>query len=83
MADTKKYYVSKEKLAFYDGKIKKFIGDADAAVLAEAQSFAEGLGVNYDAAGLAATKAGEVQTKLDAEVARAQGKENELAAAIE
>ena len=79
MADTKKYYVSKEKLAFYDGKIKKFIGDADAAILAEAKLYADGLDVNYDAAGAAATAESNAKSYTDTEVAKA----NEAAAAAQ
>lgn len=70
MADTKKFYVSKEKLAFYDEKIKKFIGDADAATLAAAKSHAEGLATNYDAAGAAATAKQEAIAHADAEIAK-------------
>lgn len=56
MANTKKY-VSLDKLSLYDEKIKKFLTDADAAALASAKSYADGLAVNYDAAGTAATAA--------------------------
>lgn len=56
MANTKKY-VSLDKLSLYDEKIKKFLADADAAALASAKSYADGLAVNYDAAGTAATAA--------------------------
>lgn len=52
-----KKYVSLEKLSLYDEKIKKFLADADAAALASAKSYADGLAVNYDAAGTAATAA--------------------------
>ena len=54
MANTKKY-VSLDKLGLYDEKIKKVIADADAAALDSAKSYADGLAVNYDAAGAAAT----------------------------
>ena len=76
MANTKKY-VSFDKLSLYDEKIKKVITDGDAAALASAKEYAEGLGVNYDAAGAAAT----VQGKLDEEVARAKAAEEANAAA--
>lgn len=76
MATTKKY-VSLEKLGLYDEKIKKVISDGDAAALASAKEYAEGLGTNYDAAGAAAT----VQSKLDEEVARAKAAEEANAAA--
>ena len=74
--NTKKY-VSLDKLSLYDEKIKKLISDADAAALASAKEFATNLGVNYDAAGAAAT----VQGKLDEEVIRAKAREDEVAAA--
>jgi hypothetical protein len=54
MANTKKY-VSLDKLGLYDEKIKKVITDGDAAALASAKSYADGLAVNYDAAGSAAS----------------------------
>ncbi len=54
MANTKKY-VSLDKLGLYDEKIKKLIADQDAAQLAAAKKYADDLGVNYDAAGAAAT----------------------------
>lgn len=80
MANTKKY-ISLDKLGLYDEKIKKYIGDADASTLAEAKSFAEGLGANYETAGSAATEAGKVQAKLDEEIARAKAAEEANAAA--
>lgn len=70
MAEIKKY-VSYDKLGKYDAKIKSVITAGDEATLAAAQSYAEGLAPNYDAAGSAAT----VQGKLDDEVARAQAAE--------
>lgn len=76
MATTKKY-VSFDKLRLYDEKIKKVISDGDAATLASAKTHAEGLGVNYDAAGSAAA----VQGKLDEEVLRAKAAEEANAAA--
>lgn len=78
---TEKKFVSLSKLGYYDDKIKKYIGDADAAVLAEAEAFATGLGSNYDIAGAATTEAGKVQAKLDEEVARAKAAEEANAAA--
>lgn len=58
MSTTKKY-VSLEKLSLYDEKIKKFLEDADTATLnsakAHAESYANSLASNYDAAGAAAT----------------------------
>lgn len=76
MANTKKY-VSLDKLGLYDEKIKKVITDGDTAALDSAKSYADGLAVNYDAAGSAAT----VQGKLDEEIARAKAKEDEIVAA--
>lgn len=73
-----KKYVSLEKLGLYDEKIKKHITDADAAVLASAKEFATGLGVNYDAAGAAAT----VQGKLDEEASRAKAEEERIAGLV-
>ena len=71
MAKTIKTYVSKENLTRYDGKIKKVITDADAQVLADAKTYADGLAANYDAVGTAQTKVNElangaVKTNTDA-----------------
>lgn len=74
---TEKKYVSLSKLGLYDEKIKKYLTDADTAALDSAKLYADGLAVNYDAAGSAAT----VQGKLDAEVTRAKAREDEIAAA--
>lgn len=80
MANTKKY-VSLDKLSLYDDKIKKVITDGDAASLQSAKdyakSYADGLAVNYDVAGAAAT----VQGELDKEVLRAKAAEEANAAA--
>ena len=70
MATTKKY-ISLDKLSLYDEKIKKVIADGDAAALASAKTYADGLAGNYETAGAAAA----VQTKLDEEVARAKAAE--------
>lgn len=77
MANTKKY-VSLDKLALYDEKIKKVITDGDAASLASAKEYADGLAANYDASGAAAG----VQAKLDEEVARAKAREDEIAGLV-
>lgn len=45
---------------YYDEKIKAYIAAADAADLAAAKKYAEDLGVNYDGAGVAETKVGEL-----------------------
>ena len=73
MANTKKY-VSLDKLSLYDEKIKKVIADADTAALDSAKKYADGLAVNYDAAGAAATA--EANAK-----AYADGKDAAIAAA--
>lgn len=75
MANTKKY-VSLDKLGLYDEKIKKVITDGDAATLDAAKGYADGLAVNYDAAGAAATAEANAKSYTDAEVAKA----NEAAA---
>ena len=75
MATTKKY-VSLEKLGLYDEKIKKYLADADDVVLDSAKDYADGLASNYDAAGTAATKAGEA---LASAQTYADGKVNALA----
>lgn len=77
MANTKKY-VSLAKLGLYDQKIKKVITDGDANALKEAKLYADGLAVNYEAAGAAAT----VQGKLDEEVTRAKAREDEIAGLV-
>jgi predicted nucleic acid-binding Zn-ribbon protein len=84
MANTKKY-ISLDKLGIYDEKIKGVISAGDAATLKDAKGYTDESFTlaNENAASLANTAAAGVQTKLDEEVARAQGKENELAAAIE
>lgn len=64
MATTKKY-VSLEKLGLYDEKIKKVISDGDAATLASAKSYADGLAVNYDAAGSASTAEANAKAYAD------------------
>lgn len=70
MANTKKY-VSLDKLSLYDTKIKKLISDADAAALASAKAYADGLATNYDAAGSAASAEAAAKSYTDTEVAKA------------
>lgn len=79
MADTatQKKYIDLTALQTYDGKIKSLIDTKDEAVLASAKGYADGLAVNYDAAGSAAT----VQTNLNAEISRAQAAEQANATA--
>lgn len=74
--NTKKY-VSLDKLSLYDEKIKKYLNDADAVVLASAKQYTDDSAKLFDAAGAAAT----VQGKLDEEVIRAKAREDEVAAA--
>lgn len=71
MANTKKY-VSLDKLSLYDEKIKKVIADADAAALASAKSYADGLAANYDAAGAAATAEANAKAHADGKDAAIQ-----------
>lgn len=78
MADaTEKKYVDLTGLGQYDAKIKALINFKDEAALKAAKDYADGLAVNYDVAGAAAT----VQGKLDAEVTRAKAAEEANAAA--
>lgn len=78
MATTKKY-ISLDKLNKYHGKLVEVIDAKDQSILSQAQSYADGLAENYDAAGAAAA----VQSNLDKEVSRAQGKEAEALAAAQ
>lgn len=64
MANTKKY-VSLDKLSLYDEKIKAKIAADDAATLASAKSYADGLAVNYDEAGAAATAEANAKAYAD------------------
>lgn len=64
MANTKKY-VSLDKLGLYDEKIKNVITDGDDAALAAAKTYADGLAVNYDAAGAAATALADAKAYAD------------------
>lgn len=71
---TEKKYVSLDGLTYYDTKIKKFIGNSDTTTLSSAKSYADGLAVNYDAAGAAAS------ALADAKI-YANGKDAAIAAA--
>ena len=73
MANTKKY-VSLDKLGLYDEKIKDVISAGDAAALKDAKDYADGLAVNYDAAGAA-------NTALESAKAYADGKDAAIAEA--
>lgn len=72
MATTEKKYLSLVGLQAYDAKIKALIDTKDEAVLQSAKDYADGLAVNYDAAGTAATQInilvteGQVKTNTDA-----------------
>lgn len=69
-----KTYISLDKLRVYDEKIKKYLADADAAALKSAKDYADGLAVNYDAAGAA-------NTALESAKAYADGKDTAIAEA--
>ncbi len=71
MANTKKY-VSLDKLSLYDEKIKKLISDSDAAALKSAKDYADGLAVNYDAAGSAASALSDAKAYADGKDAAIQ-----------
>ena len=75
---TQKKWVSLEKLSFYHDKEVARVAAEDAKVLAAAKEYADGLGVNYDAAGAAAT----VQGNLDTEILRAKAREDEIAGLV-
>lgn len=62
---TEKKYVSLDGLTYYDTKIKKFIGNSDTTTLNSAKSYADGLAVNYDAAGAAASALADAKTYAD------------------
>ena len=53
-------YLDLTALTYYDGKIKSLIDTKDAAILASAKSYADGLASNYDAAGTAQSKVNEL-----------------------
>ena len=71
MANERKY-LSLDKLGLYDGKIKKYLEDADAVVLQSAKDYADGLADNYDAAGSAASALAEAKTYADGKDAAIQ-----------
>lgn len=66
-----KKYIDLAGLTHYDEKIKAVIDSKDAAALKSAKDYADGLSVNYDAAGTAETKVnelanGQVKTNTEA-----------------
>lgn len=71
MPNTKKY-VSLDKLGLYDEKIKKYLGDADAVVLQGAKDYADGLAVNYEKSGAAATAEANAKAYADGKDAAIQ-----------
>lgn len=72
-----KKYVSLEKLGLYHEKEVARVNGLLNSAKSEVKSYADSLGVNYDAAGSAAT----VQGNLDSEIARAKAAEEVNAAA--
>ena len=71
MANTKKY-VSLDKLEISDEKIKGVISAGDDATLTSAKSYADGLAVNYESAGAAATALSEAKSYADGKDAAIQ-----------
>ena len=78
-----KIYVSQQRLAYYDTKLKAWVTAADAKVLADskayAKEYADGLADNYEAAGSIATAQEALEAKINAEKQRAEGIEGGLA----
>ena len=71
---TEKKYLSLEKLGLYDEKIKALINTKDGETLDAAKGYADGLAVNYDAAGSAASALTDAKAYAD-------GKDAAIAAA--
>ena len=71
MADVKKY-VSLDKLAKYDAKIKSVISTGDSTTLQSAKDYADSLAKNYDAAGSAATAESNAKAYADGKDAAIQ-----------
>ena len=69
-----KTYISLDKLRVYDEKIKALMDSKDAAALKAAKDYADGLAVNYEAAGAA-------NTALESAKAYADGKDAAIQAA--
>lgn len=76
-----KKYVSIEKLGLYHEKEVARVNGLISTAKAEANAYADSLATNYDAAGMAVSEAGKVQTKLDEEVLRAKAAEEANATA--
>ena len=67
----KEVILTKERLGYYDTKLKAWVTTADEEILKQAKAYAEGLGGNYDTAGTAQTKVdelanGQVKTNKEA-----------------
>lgn len=67
-----KTYISLDKLRVYDEKIKGLIDTKDAATLKSAKDYADGLAVNYDAAGSAASALVDAKAYADGKDAAIQ-----------
>lgn len=72
-------FLNLQGLTTYDEKIKEKISTDDAAILSQAQQYADSLGENYDPAGIAQTKMnelanGQVKTNTDNITALQSGK---------
>lgn len=72
-------FLNLQGLTTYDEKIKEKISTDDAAILSQAQQYADSLGENYDPAGIAQTKMnelanGQVKTNADNITALQSGK---------
>ena len=68
---TEKKYVSLSKLTKYDELLKAKMASDDAATLASAKAYADGLATNYEAAGSVASAKTELQGKIDSVEAKA------------
>lgn len=66
---TEKKYLSYDMLSLYDSKMKEHVAGGDAATLAEAKTYAEELGDNYDASGSAATAESNANKYTDEQLA--------------
>lgn len=68
-----KKYVSLEKLTKYDELLKAKVATDDAATLASAKSYADGLATNYDAAGAASTAESNAKAYTDGQISTVNG----------
>lgn len=85
---TERKFLTLDKLNLYDDKLKAKMAQDDAAVLSQAKEYADGLGVNYETAGSAATAKAEAIAAAKTETtnqvkALADGQVAKNAAAIE